>query len=897
MNRTIWLLCLSIFLTAHSCSTSAKVNKNDTQESITDISGIPLDPSLMVEERQLDTMYVTAPALDKNPVDEDRQDPVLEPDPYNPSHERENDLLHTKLDLRFNWEKEEVIGLAELTLQPYFYPTSTLILDAKGFEVKDIRLKGEAAPLSYEYNNEQIAITLDKEYTRRESYTLVIDYIARPSETGGSAAITSDKGLFFINPRGEEPDKPQQIWTQGETEWNSRWFPTIDKPNERCTQEMVLTVDQKYVTLSNGLLVGSKENPDGTRTDTWKMDQPHAPYLFMLTIGEFAVVEDQWQDIPVTYYVEPEYKEDAPYIYPHTPEMLGFFSEKLNLKYPWKKYAQVVVRDYVSGAMENTTAVIFGDFMQKRKEELIDYLYNEKIVAHEMFHHWFGDYVTCESWANLTMNEGFANYSEYLWLEYKYGRDEADAHLLSEWEGYFSSATYGGHPLIHFSFDNKEDMFDAHSYNKGGSVLHMLREYVGDEAFWAALNLYLNDNAYEAVEAHDLRLAFEEITGEDLNWFWNQWYFDQGHPVLQLEYEYQDSMDRAGLTVSQVQNPEDMQPIFEIPTSVKIVYADGSSEEKPIRIKERAQSFKFEVKEKPVLMIFDPKRVLLCEVEEDNTPIEAYVHQFDKSNSLLSQIDALQALRQAERPELRDIASTALTNDYWAIRGIAMNLIETPTSDELAAIRNMAAADPHSSVRAGAFEKLIELEDQSSKAEAITAIKQDSSEAVMASALYYLRGVDSTLALQYAEQLKDSESMFVLNTIAEMYVMSGNVQYLSFFEERLESDEMQGFVAVNFYDLYRSLLMKADWKKLLSGIERLQSIAMAQNQPQLRKAASTMSLFRMKEELKEERLDLNPEVSPEKDELLEKLRNMLRTIKEKETDDTLLSIYMNITIE
>jgi len=222
---------------------------------------------------------------------------------------------------------------------------------------------------------------------------------------GGSAAITSDQGLFFINPRNEDSEKPQQIWTQGETEWNSRWFPTTDKPNERCTQEMYLTVEDKYVTLSNGLLKSSKKNADGTRTDYWKM-----------------------------------------------------------VKYPWQKYSQVVVRDYVSGAMENTTGVIFGDFVQKTERELIDN-HNDGIVAHEMFHHWFGDYVTCESWANLTMNEGFANYSEYLWFEHKYGREEADRHLRNEMNGYLGSVGQGGaHPLIHWGYNDKEDMFDAHIF-------------------------------------------------------------------------------------------------------------------------------------------------------------------------------------------------------------------------------------------------------------------------------------------------------------------------------------------------------------------------------------------------------------------------------------------------
>ena len=273
-------------------------------------------------------------------------------------------------------------------------------LDAKNFDFKSIKLfNGTALEYSYEGEKQQVHITLDREYQRGEEVELVIDYTAIPAQSGGSAAITSDKGLFFINPRGEEGDKPTQIWTQGETENNSRWFPTIDKPNERCTQEVYVTVDDRFTTLSNGTLVSKNKNSDGTRTDYWKQELPHAPYLFMLAIGEFDVVEDEkWNGIPVNYYLESKWSPYAKDIFPYTREMLTFFSELTGVDYPWQKYSQVAVRDYVSGAMENTTAVIFGEFMHGTDRDLIDVDRNEKIVAHEMFHHWFGDYVTCESW-------------------------------------------------------------------------------------------------------------------------------------------------------------------------------------------------------------------------------------------------------------------------------------------------------------------------------------------------------------------------------------------------------------------------------------------------------------------------------------------------------------------
>src|SRR5690606_2136829 len=203
----------------------------------------------------------------------------------------------------------------------------------------------------------------------------------------GSAAITDAKGLYFINPKGEDKDKPIQVWTQGETEASSVWFPTIDKPNQKTTQEIALTVPDKFVSLSNGELVSQKKNNDGTRTDNYKLDKPHAPYLFFIGAGDFAVVKDSYKGKEVSYYVEKEYESVARQIFGMTPEMLGFFSKILNYEYPWNKYAQMTVRDYVSGAMENTTAVLHQESAQQDARELLDGNHWERVIAHEAIHH------------------------------------------------------------------------------------------------------------------------------------------------------------------------------------------------------------------------------------------------------------------------------------------------------------------------------------------------------------------------------------------------------------------------------------------------------------------------------------------------------------------------------
>jgi aminopeptidase N len=317
---------------------------------------------------------------------------------YRGTNPKINDLVHTKLDVRFDYAKAWMYGKEWLTLKPHFYATDSLTLDAKGMDIKEIAIMKGASklPLKYTYDGWQLRITLDKTYKGGENYSIYIDYTSKPNEVKakGSAAISDAKGLYFINPTGEEKDKPTQIWTQGETEANSVWMPTIDKPNQKTTNEIYMTVPAKYVTLSNGLLISQKKNTDGTRTDYWKMDLPHSPYLFFMGVGDFAIIKDSYKGKEVSYYVEKEQAAYAKGVFGLTPEMMKFYSNKLGVEYPWQKYNQMVGRDYVSGAMENTTATLHQESAYQNARQLTDGNGWETVICHELFHQWFGDYVT-----------------------------------------------------------------------------------------------------------------------------------------------------------------------------------------------------------------------------------------------------------------------------------------------------------------------------------------------------------------------------------------------------------------------------------------------------------------------------------------------------------------------
>ncbi len=803
--------------------------------------------------------------------------------PYNPSNTFQHDLLHTKIEIDFDWAQKRANGKAALRLKPWFYATDRLTLDAKNFDVKSVTL-ANGTPLKYDYNNEQLAIALNKTYSRTEEFEVVVTYTAKPDEResyGGSAAITQDKGLYFINPDGKEADKPRQIWTQGETESNSFWFPTIDKPNERCTQEMYITVENKYKTLSNGLFVSSKNNPNGTRTDYWKNDLSHAPYLFMMAVGEFAIVKDQWRGKDVSYFVEPKFEQYARDIFPYTTEMLEFFSTKLNYPFPWQKYDQVVVRDYVSGAMENTTAVIFGEYMQQTKRGLLDNnRTNEKVVAHEMFHHWFGDLVTTESWANLTMNEGFANYSEYLWLEHKHGAVVADEHMRTEHQGYMFSASDGGHPLIHFGYASREDMFDAHSYNKGGSVLHMLRNYVGDEAFFTALSTYLKRNQFTDVEAHELRLAFEDVTGQDLSWFFNQWYFAAGHPSLNITYNWDEATKTTEVTIEQQQLAENKVPyIFQMPLAVEVYDASGKARREQIMVTKRKQAFRLKSDSKPAVVNVDADKAMLC-VKIDNHSPEEWRALYKFGPKFLDRMEALQAL-SAEEEKPNDLLQTALSDKSAEIRDFALSSLDPSLPGVAALLVPLAESDPVPTVRATAITALASLQDKQYVPVIAKGLAPDAPYSVTGAALSALVALDPAAALDAAKALENDDNGEIIANLAQVYAENPNPAKLEWFKKRAPKvDQMAAF---GFFEQYQKYLVGLkDPAALDAGIAEWKSNALTPaSNSEWRRFASTKALADTRNYLRDGGDTTKADA----------IEAMISEIKEKETDPTLKMYY------
>ena len=677
---------------------------------------------------------------------------------YQPSNPRVWEITNTKVALSFNWKAKTADTREWIKMHPYFYQTDSIVLDAKGMRIDSIMLAAKTGnrALKYTYENNKLAIHFDHAYKQGDSVELYLKYTAMPyaKQSGGSAAITDDRGLYFINTDYKIPNKPSEIWTQGETEANSHWMITVDKPNTRFTTQIELTIPDSMTTLSNGALVKQIKGANGMRTDIWKMDMPIQAYATMFAIGKFSVIKDKWKNKEVNYYVEPEFAPYAKLMFNNTPEMIEYFSQRTGVAYPWNKYSQVVARDYVSGAMENTTASLFGEFMNQNAREIAD-KNSEDVVSHELFHQWFGDYVTCESWTNVTVNESFANYGEQLWRRHRYGDAAGDELAWNDLQLYLYSSQLKDPQLVRFNYDNKEEVFDAISYNKGGATLHYLNTLIGDAAFDRAMNIYLTKNALHSAEAHNWRMAVEEATGQDWNRFFNEWYYHAGHPALKVSYTYNDSANQLMVTVNQ--NQQDSTFGYTLPLKTAVIYGN----ERTITdwtINKRKDTFIYAYRNgvKPII-IPDYLHVLPGEIRENKKPIQWLAQYKNSDNYVSKRLAVAGAMKSMSDTNTHELVTLALNDNMTGIRRYTLSQMENVQSEKYrrkwnGKILAMAANETDRQTRAEAVGVLGEWKMAAAKSLLINAVT-DSSYIVAGAALEALDRVDADTAYVLAKKM------------------------------------------------------------------------------------------------------------------------------------------------
>jgi aminopeptidase N len=717
-----------------------------------------------------------------------------------------------------------------------------VILDAKAleiFSVKKINQKGEKLiELTFSQKEKfKLRIELDKTYQKNEEIILEILYKAQPNKLTDyeEGYFEENKGVYFINPLKIFPEKPQQIWTQGETSAASAWFPTFDAPNVKTTQELLITVDSKFQTLSNGKLIQTKINKDGTRTDFWKQNVPHAPYLFMFVVGEFALFREENTKIPIDYLTEKAFAPHAKAVFGNTPDMMKFFSELLDCQYPWEKYAQVVVRDFISGAMENTSASVFMEGVQVDSISAKDTHWDD-IIAHELFHHWFGNYVTAESWANLALNEAFANYSEYLWREHRYGKFSADAHRKEERDNYFFEAKSKKEPLIRFHYASEEDMFDNHSYAKGGLILHFLRKTAGEEAFFAALRLYLKKHAFGKAEAHQFRICLEEITGQDWNGFFNQWFFSAGHPEIHLKTDYFNNTLKIFAAQKQAfaaENP------FEIPMSVTYQIGEKTFSQN-ILLQNQTDTFTFLTESEPDFIVFDREKIIPGEIFYSQK-LSSVLKQIRRAENFFEHQNGLDsAILHFYEPEVREFFRKMLLHKEAEVRLITLDLLGDEElslpEDFKADFQNIFRKDENSLCRTLALQNLAR-KYTDTQAE-LSAALNDSSYFVRSNALYLLHLLDDENIEKTVARYEFSDDRYLLYTVMEIYARRGTAGKMNWFLKKIQKKSASELVQL--LNPFTNYLLTLDEKEALSGKDYLVKLARHDDNPEVRKYAFQM---------------------------------------------------------
>jgi aminopeptidase N len=638
------------------------------------------------------------------------------PTRYIPDHDF--DTRHIALDLRFDWDKEQLLGRETLSFAPLTPNLTTIKLDAGNITPTAINLmsrtSSESTALQFETDaaKEKVTITLDRPYQPADEVTLVIDYHTNGPQDPNKQGLLGN-GLKFMKPGPDDPERPKQIWSQGESEYNHYWFLCYDHPNDFFTSEISATVEKPLQVISNGRLLETKENQDNTRTFHWKIDQPHASYLTSIVVGEYTAVTGEYEGIPITTYAYPKEAAEARITAARLPEMVKFFSEKTGLKYPYAKYAQTTAHDF-GGGMENISATTQTDNMIHDVRTELDQT-SDPLQSHELAHQWFGDYVTCRDWSDLWLNESFATYFQAMWDEYKLGRDDfLYSDIKANQDSYFATWKQGNRrPIVTKNYSNPDAVFDTYAYPRGGAVLHMLRKSLGEENWWRAINYYLKKFANQPVETEQFRIAIEEATGQSMDWFFDEWLYRMGHPVFEVTQQYDTSTKSLALTVRQKQtkDPDSQYPqveLFQTPVDIEIGTASDTRIERIRIAPKQEQTFTFKVDSQPLLVNFDYQGTLIKELAFKKSKTEL-TYQLEHDQDVLGRIWALNQLN-AQRKEahasaadnrgiVETLAKAATADKFWAARLEAVSALAADSGDAGRNALLAATKDPDARVR------------------------------------------------------------------------------------------------------------------------------------------------------------------------------------------------------
>jgi aminopeptidase N len=588
---------------------------------------------------------------------------------YNP--DRPGQVEHIFLDLVLDIPQQSFCGTCSIRLNPVRSGIDKLTLDAVNLNIKSVKV-GETQQ-NFDCDGELLQIQLHEPTAAHQPITIAIEYSVEKPQ----------RGLYFVGPDKHYPDKPTQVWTQGEDEDSRFWFPCFDYPGQLATSEIRVRVPKQLLVISNGELIEEKTDGD-EKIYHWLQKQVHPTYLMTLAVGDFAEIKDEWGGKPVNYYVEKNRKADAKISMGKTPQMIEFFSQAFGYPYPFPKYAQVCVDDFIFGGMENTSTTLLTDRCLLDERAALDNRGTESLVAHELAHQWFGDLVVIKHWSHAWLKEGMASYSEVLWTDKEYGKEDAAYYMLNEARNYLAedSSRYR-RPIVTHVYREAIELYDRHLYEKGACVYHMIRAELGDELFYKAVHTFVQDNAHKTVETIDLLRAIEKATGRNLMFLFDQYVYRGGHPDYKVSYSWDGDSKLAKVTVVQTQvkdskngngNPKD---VFDLKIPIGFGYkpekagdADSLAPIKTftVRVYEREQSFYFPLDEKPAFISFDVGNNYLKTVSLEY-PISELKAQLQFDPDPVSRIYASKALAKKGGLEVVKTLSEALkTEHFWGVR-------------------------------------------------------------------------------------------------------------------------------------------------------------------------------------------------------------------------------------
>ena len=581
-------------------------------------------------------------------------------EPY--ARSRDYDLQHSKISLRFDLDNKKVLGEVTHSLAILRDGTAKIVFDSAGLTIHRVTVNKDAA--KFETTAEKLIIPLAAEAKTGDKFEITIRYEGKPT-----------KGMYFILPDKDYPDRPSQIWTQGESEDTHYYLPTYDYPNDRLTTETILTVPASWVTVSNGKLISISDAGKGLKTWYWKESVPSSTYLITVVAGEFDEVKESWRGIPVTYYAPKGRGDRLPMNYGRTPAMIELFSKKIGVDYPWEKYAQVMVDDFVAGGMENSSATTNTSASLVHPKLAPEYFTGEDdLISHELGHQWFGDLVTCKDWGDVWLNEGFATFMEAVWTEAHFGKDQADYERWNNTREWFGSSNLWNKPIVRHDFDDSSE-FDGNAYGKSGWVLYMLRHQLGEDAFYRALKHYLEANRGKNVVTADFAKVVEDATHTNVDQFFSQWLYGAGAPKFDLSYSYDAEKHQVALTVKQTQTVEGRVGLFRVPVEVEITTGSGPKLYN-ITVAKEKQTFPLPADSAPLMVLFDKGGQVLKSAEFHKEKKE-WLYQVKSATDLADRADAVVALGKMKNDdEVVAVLGDVLRNDKaWGVRATAADTL------------------------------------------------------------------------------------------------------------------------------------------------------------------------------------------------------------------------------